>query len=182
MLIIYGNLGVINQESGNHEMALEYLQRAYEIGLRMVGEVHEFMAMIHTYNGISMTQLGMISKAKNEIDKGMSIRIQLGGEQNWSIANSEFAYAELAIFELDYIRAEDHLLRSISLLKSIYTVDHHLVIKSVDRLIEVLKNQNKINDALSYVSDHLAELEAIAGDNLQLTNKYREIVAELSRK
>jgi len=182
MLIIYGNLGVINQESGNHEMALVYFQRAYEIGLRMVGEVHEFMAMIHTYNGISMAHLGMMSKAKDEIDKGISVRIQLGGEQNWSIANSEYAYAELAILEQDYFQAEIHLLRSISLLKSNYTVDHQLVMKSIDRLIDVLKNQNKIYDALSYISDHLAELEAIPADNMQLINKYQRMVTELSGK
>jgi tetratricopeptide (TPR) repeat protein len=182
MLIIYGNLGVINQESGNHEMALEYLRRAYEIGLRMVGEVHEFMAMIHTYNGISMAHLGMMPKAQSEIEKGMSIRIQLGGEQKWSIANSEYAFAQLAILEKDHARAEAHLLRSLSLLKSIYATDHQLVTKSLDLLIEVLSNQNKWTDALSYASDHLVQLEAISTKNIQLLSKYRQIVSELGGK
>lgn len=182
MLIIYGNLGVINQESGNHEMALEYLRRAYEIGLRMVGEVHEFMAMIHTYNGISMAHLGMMPKAQSEIEKGMSIRIQLGGEQNWSIANSEYAFAQLAILEKDHERAEAHLLRSLSLLKSIYATDHQLITKSLDLLIEVLSNQNKWTDALSYASDHLVQLEAISTKNIQLLSKYRQIVSELGGK
>jgi len=179
MLIIYGNLGVINQETGNHSVALDFFDKAYQIGVRMVGEDHEFMAMIYTYNGISKLHLGNIDEAKANIERGMAIRIRLQGEQHWSLGASEHALAELTLHQKDYVAAENHLKRSISLYKTVFKANHQLVVKSSEKLIDVLIQQGKSTETLAFLHDQLREMEGLTEKSDPIVRKYSEIATRL---
>lgn len=181
MFLIYGNFGIIHQELGNHSIALDYFDKTHELGLSLIGEEHEFMAMLHTYRGISLAHLGNIVEARETIDKGVQIRIRAGGEQNWYLGDSEYALSELAVIGDNFIDAASHLRRSISLYRSIHPPDHHSVIKAVDRLVYVYEQLGNTTEAVNIVREHLKEMEDAESSNVEAVSKFRDKLAQLAR-
>lgn len=181
MFLIFGNYGILHQELGNHPMALEYFDKTYELGLSIIAEEHEFMAMLHTYRGISMAHIGKLPEAREMINKGVEIRLRGGGEQNWYLGDSEYALSELAIIEGNYHEAINHLRRSISLYRSIHSADQHQVVKSTDRLIDVYGMMGDREQATNVITQHLKELEEAENSNVKTILKYRDKLAQLVR-
>ncbi len=181
MFLIYGNYGILHQELGNHPLAIDYFDKTHQLGLSLIGEEHEFMAMLHTYTGISMAHMGKIDDARNIIDKGIQIRLRAGGEQNWYLGDSEYALSELAIITGNYNDAITHLSRSIALYRSIHPPDHQLVVKSTDRLIEVFGMMGDREQAANVVTQQLKEMEEAENMNPKVISKYREKLVQLVR-
>lgn len=179
MFLIYGNFGILHQELGNHPIALDYFDKTHEIGLSLIGEEHEFMAMLHTYRGISLAHMGNMQGARDMIDKGVQIRLRIGGEQNWYLGDSEYALSELAIMEGNYQEAINHLRRSISLYRSIHPADQHQVVKSTDRLIDVYGMMGDREQAANVVTQHLKEMKEAESSNVKTILKYRDKLAQL---
>jgi eukaryotic-like serine/threonine-protein kinase len=181
MFLIYGNYGILHQELGNHSIALDYFDKTHELGLTLIGEEHEFMAMLHTYRGISMAHMGKMQDALDMIDKGVQIRLRSGGEQNWYLGDSEYALSELALIAGKYMDAITHLRRSIALYRSIHPADQHQVMKSTDRLIDVYGMMGDREQAENVISQYLKELEEAENSNAKAISKYRDKLAHLVR-
>ncbi len=181
MFLIYGNYGILHQELGNHSIALDYFDKTHELGLTLIGEEHEFMAMLHTYRGISMAHMGKMQDALDMIDKGVQIRLRSGGEQNWYLGDSEYALSELALIAGKYMDAITHLRRSIALYRSIHPADQHQVMKSTDRLIDVYGMMGDREQVENVISQYLKELEEAENSNAKAISKYRDKLAHLVR-
>jgi tetratricopeptide (TPR) repeat protein len=98
LAIYYNNLGLAWQDKGDLDKAIDYLEKALEIDLKLSGEENPKIATYYNNLGLAWKDKGDLDKAIEYFEKALKIGLKLFGEENPSIATY---YNNLGLVWLD---------------------------------------------------------------------------------
>ena len=169
----YVNLGVINDEKGNSQKALQYYQKALAIQLEKVGAFHPVVA--NTYNNLAilMNNMGNDQEAFKYYQKCMTIYLKLYGEISIKTANTLNNIGSLYLKKSDYNKALAYFKNSLEIKRKI-PGDHRLVTAdSYNNLGIVYSNTGDYKESLENFEKALyIKKEILGSDHYMVANTY----------
>lgn len=120
----YNNIGIVYQNLGDYDKALEYYFKALEITKDVLGEKHRDTAMSYNNIGAVYDDLGDYDKALEYGFKALEIKKDVLGEKHpdtaGSYGNIGIIYAELG----DYDKALEYLIKALEIFKEVLGESH----------------------------------------------------------
>ena len=158
-------LGVIYNDVGNSKKAIEYYEKALEIGVEIYGEKHPSVATRLNNLGSAWKALGDPRKAIEYFEKALEIDIEIYGENHPDVAirlnNLGLAWNSLG----DSRKAIEYYEKALSIVKEIYGEKHPSVAKTLSNLGSAWYALGNSRKAIEYYEKALEIGVEIYGEN-----------------
>lgn len=145
----YNNISLYLHKIGEENEAEEYATKAIDIQERVLGLNHPYLA-------ISYNNLALVLKAKGDYDTAIEYQLkdihikQQGEKEHWNLATSYDNLARLMMLKGDYKKAEENQKYAIYIREKVQGKKHPDLIWSYQKLIDILEEQDKYEEAKSY--------------------------------
>ncbi|MEE1323759.1 MAG: tetratricopeptide repeat protein, partial [Bacteroidales bacterium] len=161
----YNNIGLVYATLGDHDKALEYLNKALKIYKEVFGEKHTNTAKSYDNIGVVYNELGYYNKALEFYNKALEIRKPLLEENNSDTAMS-YNHIGVVLYNLGYYdKAMEYHNKSLEIRKAVLGEDHPDTANSYNNIGIVYKNLGDHYKALEYLNKALEIYKEVFGEN-----------------
>ncbi len=122
--VVYSNLGLLIQQSGDLQGARERYQRSYEIWTQAFGEQHPHVAVAHENLGVIAQSLGDLELAREHYERSLEIRRVVHGDSHPSLGSTYSNLGIVAMLGARYEQAAEHLETAGRLWRAAYGEEH----------------------------------------------------------
>ena len=165
----YNNIGLVYAILGDHDKALEYLNKAFKIYKEVFGEKHTNTAKSYDNIGVVYNELGYYNKALEFYNKALEIRKAVLEENNSDTAMS-YNYIGVVHYNLGYYdKAMEYHNKALEIRKAVLGEDHPNTASSYTNIGNVYRNLGEYDKALEFYNKALKIQKDVLGEKNHAT-------------
>jgi len=160
---LYNDIGLLHNNKGDYDIALEYYQKALEIYEKVFGTEHPDTAKSYNYIGLLYNNQGNYDKALEYYMKALEIREKLFGTGYFDTATSYNNIGELHAKRGDYDKALDYYHKALEIRMKVFGTEHPDTAQSYNNFGVLYMKKGDYDNALEYYMKALKIWDNVLG-------------------
>ncbi|NGY95471.1 hypothetical protein NEOC84_001391, partial len=165
-------LGIIYQQQGNLNKALEYSQKALAIDLKLFGKNHPKVAACYNNLGQIYQDQGNLEKAADYTQKALAIDLKLFGENHPKVAICYNNLGQIHQDQGNLEKAADYTQKALAIDLKLFGENHPALTRDYNNLAQIYQDQGNLDKAEDYTNKALAIDLKLFGRNHPTVAKY----------
>jgi serine/threonine-protein kinase len=162
--VVFLNEGKIHLNQGNFESAQASFQEAIDSALVIFGDQHTFLAEIYNYMGHTQYYMERFDESEEYFFKGLAIFEEMNGPESFGYGTSLAFIAHARWMQGELETAEANLREAIPIYRKVYGSDSRQVAFYLLNLGQVLRDQDKHDEALPFFEEAARTRTASVGE------------------
>ena len=178
----YSNIGVVYNNQGDYDKALEYHFKALAIREKVLGPEHPSTATSYSNIGLVYDHQGDYDKALEYYFKALVIWEKVLGPEHPDTASSYNNIGAVYYNQGDYDKALEYYFKALAILEKVLGPEHPSTATSYSNIGAVYDNQGDYDKALEYYFKALAIREKVLGPEHPDTKNLINMIADLKKR
>ncbi len=167
----YNNIGMVYNDKGDYDQALEYYRKALAIDEKVFGKEHPSTASLYSNIGSVYYDKGNYDQALKYYGKALAIEEKVFGKEHPSTATS-YNNIGLAYYDKgDYDQALEYYRKALAIREKVLGKEHLRTATSYNNIGLVYSDKGDYDQALEYYRKALTILQKVLGKEHPLTAK-----------